>query len=195
MTEPSPDRDLTPEDPSGPSMPRWVPVLIGLVLVVLAALAVYTGLQYREGETLTSQVKPQRDTGRGAAPPGEPDAGASLVLPGSGADNTPSANEPVQGSARAVITGGAAGVQSTVRMWASRGMMLRVTPSASMVYVNDLPIGEAAQFDTDTEVYDFAQPGSYTVRVVAPGGAERTFIVTANDDAERDIAIIEAALE
>ena len=59
----------------------------------------------------------------------------------------------------------------------------------------DLPIGEASQFDSDDEIYDFAAPGSYTVRVVAPGGAERTFIVTAGDDAERDIAVIEAKLE
>lgn len=195
MTEPSPGSDLTPEEPRV-AMPRWIPVVIGLLLVGLAALAVYTGLRYREGETLTSKIEPRERAPReGAAPPGEPGAGASLVLPGSEADNTPSANEAVQGSARAVITGGSGGVQTTVRIWASRGMMLRVTPSASMVYVNDLPIGEAAQFDTEDEVYDFAAPGSYNVRIVAPGGAERTFIVTAGDDAERDIAVIEAKLD
>jgi hypothetical protein len=195
MTEPSPERDLIAEEP-GAAMPRWVPVLIGAILVTLAALAVYTGLRYREGKTITAHVQPQRDVTRGAAPPGEPGAGESLVLPGEeGSDNTPAANEPVQGSARAVITGGAGGVQSTVRMWASRGMMLRVTPGTAMVYVNDLPIGEVSQFDTEDEVYDFAEPGSYTVRLVAPGGAERTFIVTASDEAERDIAVIDAKLD
>lgn len=195
MTEPSPGNDLTPGEP-GVGMPRWVPVLIGLVLVSLAALAVYTGLRYRESGTLTSQVEPgARAPREGAAPPGEPGAGASLVLPGSDADNTPSANEAVQGSSRAVITGGAGGVQTTVRMWASRGMLLRVTPPSSMIYVNDLPIGEATQFDTEDEVYDFAAPGSYNVRIVAPGGAERTFVVTATDEAERPIAVIEAKLE
>ena len=194
MTEPSPENDLRPEEPASPLMPRWVPVLIGLVLVALAALAVYTGLNYRDGETLTERVPPRRDVATGAAPPGEPGAGASLVLPGNAGNNAPRANEPVEGSSRAVITGGADGVQSTVRIWATRGMMLRVTPADAMVYVNDLPIGEVAQFDSEEEVYEFAEPGSYTVRIVGPSGAERTFIVTATDEAQREVALIEGNL-
>ena len=193
--EPSPENDVTNEEPAAAQIPRWIPVLIGVVLVSLAALAVYTGLRYREGDTLTERITPQRDVAQGAAPPGGPAAGASLVLPGETGDNVPAANEPVEGTARAVITGGAGGVQSTVRIWASRGMMLKVTPSEAMVYVNDLPIGEVAHFDSADEVYDFAEPGSYTVRIVGPGGAERTFIVTATDEAEREVALIEGDLK
>ena len=195
MTEPSPEqRDLSAEEPAGTPMPRWVPVAIGAILVTLAALAVYTGLRYRDRDTLTAKMEPRRERRSASAPPGEPGAGASLILPGSAGDNTPVANEPVQGSSRAVITGGRGGVQGTVRMWASRGMMLKATPADAMVYVNELPIGEASQFDTPDEVYDFAEPGSYNVKLVAPSGAERTFVVTVSDDAERDVAVIEAAL-
>lgn len=192
MTEHSPESDLTKDEPTAAQIPRWVPVLIGLVLVSMAALAIYTGLRYREGTTLTERVPAQREVPQGSAPSGGPGAGASLVLPG---DVTPAANAPVEGSARAVITGGAGGVQSTVRIWASRGMMLDVTPAESMVYVNEVPIGEVAQFDSEDEVYDFAEPGSYNVRIVAPTGAERTFIVTATDTAEREVALIEGEIK
>src|SRR5689334_5646083 len=130
----------------GASMPRWVPILIGAVLVIMAALAVYTGMRYRDDATLTQQVHPRRDRGMTSAPPGEPGAGASLVVHDSaGEDNTPAANAPVQGSSRAVITGGPGGIESTMRIWARRGMQLDVTPAESMVYVNDVPVGHANQ--------------------------------------------------
>ena len=180
---------------SGPGMPRWVPILIGAILVAMAGLAVYTGLRSRDEGLLTSQVKPQRDPGMNAAPPGEPEPGASLVMHGgAGDDSTPAAKPPVQGKARAVITGGPGGVQATVRIWARRGMMLDITPSESLVYVNDMMIGHARQFDTDDEIYDFPAPGSYTVRVVGPQNQEKTFIVTAADDAKDDVAHIKAQL-
>jgi hypothetical protein len=174
-------------------MPRWVPILIGSVLVVMAALAVYTGLRYRDGDTLTEQIHPRTHHGMTAAPVGEPGAGASLVMPGE-EDSTPAANAPVQGSSRAMISGGPGGVETMVRIWARRGMMLDITPSDAMVYVNNMLIGQASQFDTDDEIYDFAAAGSYTVRVVAPDGKQKTFIVTAADDAKQDVARIKAAL-
>jgi hypothetical protein len=59
-----------------------------------------------------------------------------------------------------------------------------------MVYVNDLPIGQVSQFNSMDEVYDFAEPGSYTVKIVSPKGAEKTFIVTAGDDAKQEVARI-----
>ena len=67
MTEPTPDSPLLPEehesDPGTP-MPRWVPVIIGVMLVVMAGLAVYTGLRYRNDGTLDHRsVRPQRDRG------------------------------------------------------------------------------------------------------------------------------------
>lgn len=201
MTEPSPEthgeRDAT--EPETAPMPRWVPVAIGVVLVVMAALAIYTGMRYRN-ETLVDLVRnggkaPARTT-NAPAPPGEPEAGASLVIPGHSGENVPAANEPVAaGSPRAVITGGPGGVAATVRIWARRGVMLHVQPADTMVYVNEMPIGEAKQFDTLDEVYDFAQPGSYTVRLVAPGYREKQYVVTAAEDAAEDIARITARLD
>jgi hypothetical protein len=190
MTEPR-----TPDyEPASPGMPRWVPVLIGALLVVMAGLAVFTGLRYREPDTLTERVQPRRERRAASAPPGEPVAGASRVMHGRDGEATPTASAPVTGEARAVITGGPGGVQSTVRIWARRGMVLQVTPADAMVYVNGLLIGQANQFDTTDEIYDFAEPGSYTVRIVSPAGAEKTFIVTAADDAQQDVATIAGAL-
>jgi hypothetical protein len=73
-------------------------------------------------------------------------------------------------------------------------MMLNVLPEDAMVYVNDLPIGHVSQFNSMDEVYDFAEPGSYTVRIVAADGREKTFVVTAAEDAKEDIARISAKL-
>jgi hypothetical protein len=197
MTEqPTPEPPVTEGGEPGAGMPRWVPVLIGLVLVSIAALAVYTGLRYRESDTLTRHVTPQRDRTHVPAPPGEPGAGASLVMHGrEGEDTTPAAGEPVEGESRAVISGGPGGVSATVRMWARRGMILSVEPPDAMVHVNGMLIGQARQFDTADEVYDFAAPGSYTVRVVAPSGAEKTFVVTAADEAQDDVATIAVKLK
>lgn len=200
MTEPTPD--VTPrrdEDPvnvePGSGIPRWVPVAIGLLLVVMAGAAIYTGLRYRAPDTLTEQVRPRRDRGNTPAPPGEPGAGASLVYHGAEGENTPTANEAVTGEARAVISGGPGGVESVARMWARRGMVLNVLPEDAMVYVNELPIGQVRQFNTMDEVYDFATLGSYTVKVVANNGKSKTFIVTASEDAKQDVARVSAKLE
>jgi hypothetical protein len=196
MTEPVPEErphesTVEPGDDHDPApMPRWIPVLIGVLLVVLAGLAVYTGLHYRNDDSLTSKVPPRRDRSTTPAPPGEPGAGASLVLHGESGENTPTASAPVTGDARAVISGGTQGVTSTVRIWARRGMVMNVLPEDSMVYVNDLPIGQVSQFNTLDEVYDFAEPGSYTVKIVSPKGEEKTFIVTAGNDAKQEIARI-----
>ncbi|MBV9495631.1 MAG: PEGA domain-containing protein [Acidobacteria bacterium] len=182
------------EVPEPALFPKWVPLAIGIVLVALAALAVYTGLRYRT-TNLVNIVHPRtpRSAPRPAAtaPPGEPEAGASLMS----GDNTPVANEPVSGNSRAVITNtGAAGVSSTVRIWARRGMTLSVVPEDAVVYVNDVAIGEANQFEGPNEVYDFAQPGSYTVRLVAAGYKEATYIVTADPNAKGEVARIEVKL-
>jgi hypothetical protein len=179
-----------------PHLPRWVPTLIGAVLVVLAGLAVYTGVRY-QNPTLSDAMRPRRTTtaATGGGPPGEPGPGASLVFPGDSGDNAPTASDAVTGRARAAITGGGtAGVTGAVRLWARRGMMTNVAPDDAMIYVNDLPIGEAKQFNTPDEVYDFPAPGSYTVRVVAPGYKERVFVLTAADNAQEEIARIDVKL-
>jgi hypothetical protein len=197
MTAELPPQRPEPEPESEP-LPRWIPVLIGVVLVAMAALAVYTGMRYREsGNTFTNIVHPRRVTGTAPAPapPGEPQPGASLVYPGDDASNTPNANAPVTGRARAEITGGGAGgVQTTLRLTARRGMILAIVPNDAMVYVNDLLIGQANQFDKPDEVYDFPAPGSYTIRLSAPGYRDRQFIVTVAENAQAEVAKIEGAL-
>src|SRR5512142_2339747 len=197
MTDQSPanqterERDL--DDESTP-MPRWVPVAIGVVLVTLAALAVITGLGYRD-QTLVRIVQPHGRSMRpvAPAPPGEPEPGASLIFPGD--SNIPTASEPVKGESRAEISGGPNGVNSVVRLWARRGMRTDITPSDAVVYVNDVAIGQASQFNSETEEYDFAAPGSYTVKFVAPGYKERAFIVTAADNAKDEVAKIKTTLD
>ena len=198
MSEPPAGPPRERHAPGEPHLPRWVPATIGVVLVVLAALAVYTGVRYRNPTLAEGIVHPRKSTPAvtGEGPPGEPGPGASLVFPGESGDNAPTASETVTGRARATISGGgAAGVTAAVRLWARRGMMTNVVPDDAMVYVNDLPIGEAKQFSKHDEVYDFPAPGSYTVRIVAPGYKERVFIVTALDDAKDEIARLDVRLE
>jgi hypothetical protein len=180
-----------------PAMPRWVPGVIGVVLVAMAALAVYTGLRYRTPTLANGIVKsrrPARSMTNGAGPPGEPEPGASLVFPGDAADNAPAAHEAVTGRARAEITGTGHGIQSTVRIWARRGMMTNVVPDDAMVSVNDLVIGQAKQFDKPDEIYDFPAPGSYTIHISAPGYKDQQFIVTVADDAKQEIARLDVKL-
>jgi hypothetical protein len=180
-----------------PVMPPWVPALIGVVLVSMAALAVYTGIRYRNPPGLTNPVikrHPVRPMAGGAGPPGEPEPGASLIFPGD-ADNTPAAREAVAGNARAVITGSGHGITSTVRIWARRGMLTNVTPGDAMVSVNDLVIGQAKQFSTMDEVYDFPAPGSYTIHLSAPGYKDQQFVITVADDAKLEIARLDVRLE
>jgi hypothetical protein len=179
-----------------PLMPRWVPGAIGVVLVAMAGLAVYTGVRYRTPTLSNAVVKPRpaRASTAGAGAPGEPEPGASLVFPGDGADNTPTASEAVTGRARAEITGTGHGITSIVRIWARRGMMTNVVPDEAMVSVNDLVIGQAKQFDKPDEIYDFPAPGSYTIRISAPGYKDQQFIVTVADDAKQEIARLDVKL-
>jgi len=179
-----------------PLMPRWVPGVIGIVLVLMAALAVYTGLRYRTPTLANGVVKsrrPARAMTSGAGAPGEPEPGASLMFPGD-ADNAPAAHEAVTGRARAEITGTGHGITSTVRIWARRGMMTNVVPDDAMVSVNDLVIGQAKQFDKPDEIYDFPAPGSYTIHISAPGYKDQQFIVTVADDAKQEIARLDVKL-
>ena len=129
------------------------------------------------------------------APPGEPEPGASRVLSGNEGGDIPAAHEDDGSGSHAEITGGAEGVTAVVRMTARRGMQIKSTPADAVVYINNVQIGQARQFDTEDEAYDFAAPGSYTIRLIAPGYKERVFIVTAADDAADEVAHIEAKLE
>jgi hypothetical protein len=184
--------------PDSPSMPPWVPAVIGVVLVAMAALAVYTGIRYRTPALANAVIKtrrPARPMTGGAGPPGEPEPGSSLVFPGDAADNTPTASEAVPGRARAQITGSGHGITSTVRIWARRGMMTNVVPDEAMVSVNDLVIGQAKQFNTADQIYDFPAPGSYTIRISAPGYKEQQFVVTVAENAKQELAKLDVKLE
>lgn len=201
MSEHPPEETSGPEHPHPPVeepqlMPRWVPIVIGVVLVALAALAVVTGLRYRES-TLVSRFERHATAARpgGAAPPGEPEAGASRVFSGNEGANVPQANIADDSRSRAAISGGPGGVSSIIRMTARRGMQIRSSPSDAVVYVNDIAVGHAREFDSEDEIYDFAAPGSYDVRVVAPGFKERHYVVVASEDAADAVALIDVKLE
>ena len=204
MTEPTPDipppPELKPDErhrdavPDAEVMPRWVPVMIGVVLITIGILAVATGFRLPQNPFTERDRAPRKGLSRATAPApsGEPDAGGSLVMSGGG---IPEAQQPVSGSSRAVVSGGPGGVAATVRIWARRGIIVKATPADALIYVNELAIGHASQFDTEDEVYDFPEPGSYNVRVTAPGHRERVYVVTAAENAQQDIAVIEAALD
>ena len=195
MTE-EPTAQPPDEEPPPELMPRWVPIAIGVVLVTFAALAVVTGLRYRD-TTLVEMVRPRGELprGGGSAPPGEPEPGASRVFGGSEGANIPQANEPLPGDARAEIAGGPGGVSAVVRLRARRGMQVRADPANAVVYVNDVPVGTAREFDAPEEVYDFAETGSYDVRLIAPGYRERHFVVSVTQDAPQDVVRLVAKLE
>jgi hypothetical protein len=175
--------------PEEAPLPKWIPVLIGAVLVALAGLALFTGLRYRQN-TLVSIVHPRRAVplSNTPAPPGEPEAGASLIN-----ESAPAAHPPVAaGQARAIVTGTGNAVESNVLIHARRGMTVNIVPDDAVIYVNDVAIGQAKQFAN--QAYEFASPGSYTIRVNAPGFRDRTFTVTVAENAPNEIAKIEAKL-
>lgn len=177
-------------------MPGWVPTLIGAILVAMAALAVYTGLRYRAPALTTAVIRTHRQprvVSSGGAP-GEPEPGASLAFPGDGTDNTPAAREAVGGQARAEITGTGTNITSTVRLAARRGLLTNVVPPEAMISVNDVMIGEASQFDSPNEVYDFAAPGSYTIHISAPGYKDQQFVVNVSGTAKQEIARLDVKL-
>ncbi len=173
-TEPPRERHVSDHG----ELPRWVPTLIGVVLVLMAALAVYTGIRFRNPTLANGIIKnrrPPRMTGGG--PPGEPEPGASLVFP----ENSPIAGGP--------------SVVGAAQMSARRGLIVNVLPEDAMVYINGVAIGEARQFNTLDKVYDFPAEGLYTVRIVAPGYKDAQFAVTASENAKLEIARIDARLQ
>ncbi len=192
MSEQPPETQRDRHVPEEPKLPSWVPTVIGIVLVIMAALAVYTGLRYRN-PTLANGIIRTRHPPRamtGGGPPGEPEPGASLVFP----ENAPDANEPLDTRARAEISGGPGSVIGVPHLIARRGMIANVLPDDALIYVNGVLIGQAKQFNTADEVYDFPAPGSYTIRLTAPGYKEAQYVITASDNAQEEIARIDAKL-
>src|SRR3954464_813857 len=102
MTEVPPAAAPEEEEPPPPPLPKWIPILIGVILVALGILAVATGVRYRQQGTIVNIVRPRRvPQSNSPAPPGEPEAGASLIFDG----NAPDAHPSVGGKSRATITG------------------------------------------------------------------------------------------
>src|SRR5439155_9973706 len=155
-----PPRERHPHEQ--PLLPTWVPTVIGVILVIMAALAVYTGIRFRNPTLANGIIKSRRPPRAmtGGGPPGEPEPGASLVFP----ENAPTAGPPA--------------VVGAQQLTARRGMITNVLPDDAMVYVNGVAIGEVRQFNTADEVYDFPAEGSYTVRLIAPGHKEAQYVIT-----------------
>lgn len=188
---PSDKPDESPETSTG--MPRWVPVLIGVVLVGMGVLAVMTGLKYRGGGTLgraferaTSVAIPSE----GGAP-GEPQPGASRVVHGASGDYRPEAM-PLSGDdsqSTVVIRGGVEGVFPSIRLSAQRAMRVQVEPADAMIYINERPIGTADQLQ-DPDLYEFPSEGQYTIRLSASGYEEVEYVVEVDPSAPNEIAVI-----
>ena len=80
-------------------------------------------------------------------------------------------------------------------MAARRALVTNVLPDDAMVYVNGVLIGEAKQFNAAHEGYDFPAPGSYTIKLTAPGYKDAQFVVNASDEAQQEIARLDVRLQ
>jgi hypothetical protein len=195
MSEPPGVEDPDEIEPPVAPMPRFIPVLLGVVLVALAALAVYTGVKRRApllDPSLAQSRTVQQDDG-GA--PGEPQPGASRVLHGESGENIPVAEPMAEPDpSRVAITGGPGGVSDVVRLRARRGLQVLAEPATAVVYVNESPIGEARQFARADSVYEFAEEGTFNVRIASNGYDDVLFEVTADQTADAEIAVLNATL-
>lgn len=177
----------------GRGMPGWVPIVIGLVLVVMGVLAVMTGLRYRGGGTLGRAFERAASVAipsEGGAP-GEPQPGASRVVHGAAGDHGPEAL-PLSGDSSqstVVIRGGEGGVIPSIRLSAQRAMRVQVEPSDAMIYINDTAIGTADQFQ-EPDLYEFPTEGQYTIRLAATGYEEIEYVVEVDPSAPNEIAVI-----
>jgi len=196
----SEDRGPSPEDdtenaPQVVALPRWVPALLGLVLVAMAGLAVYTGLTYRAKPLVRGLVKRASQLTHREGP-AEQQAGGSRVLPGSTGDQLPRGNVPTGGAESAFsITGAGNRVESTVRLSAKRGALLRVVPEDAIFYVNDQLMGPVKPYSTTQEAYEFPEEGSFTIRVAAEGYADEMFEVVVAPDSKVEVASITTKLK
>lgn len=179
-------------------MPKWIPVAIGLVVIALAGLAVYTGFTNKVrtlGSSLTRRnAKPQTTAGGGA--PGEPTPGASRVIHGESGENIPrpapmSADEG--GEMKIVARGDT--IVATMKLRARRGFVLEVTPDDTDIYVNNQAIGTAAQFRSEDQAYEFPAQGDYAVRLVADGYQEAEYRISADPAATDELATIRMQLQ
>ncbi|HXI14311.1 MAG TPA: hypothetical protein VNM92_16965 [Thermoanaerobaculia bacterium] len=186
---PGDDSDHAPEVVG---LPTWVPALLGLVLVAMAGLAVYTGLTYRAKPLVRGLVKRASQITHREGP-AEEQAGGSRVMPGTSGD--PRGNEPSGGAqSKGVITGTGNSIESAIRLPAKRGVVLRVVPEDAIFYVNDQLMGPVKPYSTNLEAYEFPEEGSFVIRVSAEGYADQLFEVVVAPDSKVELARIETKL-
>lgn len=174
--------DLEPSEPVV-KLPAWIPILLGLVLVTMAAFAVYTGMTHRGKPFARALGHPVSLARRAVA----------NVLPGDTEDPAPHPATPVTTS-KMVVVGDGKSITSTTMLRAERGMMIKAEPNTAAVYVNDRLIGTAAQFSRLDSVYEFPAEGNFTVRLMADGFEDAVYLVTVEPEADQEIAAIEVRL-
>lgn len=181
------------------SLPKWVPIGLVLVLLSMALLAVYTGLNYRNVSLSRGlrRVVPPRPSSRLAETgvPGEPQPGASRVVHGERGEAIPQPNAFDPDLSPNAIRSEGGAVIPVIRLAARRGLLVRVTPDDALVYVNGQPIGAAKQFSSSDQIYEFAAQGRFSVRLVAPGYHEVEYEISANQEADDEVAVINTKLQ
>lgn len=194
------DREIAPDTsrdddlPPPAVLPKWVPILIGLILIGMAGLALWTGLKYRDEAFRRPVVRLPIKTAPagGIGAPGEPQAGASRMS----GDAVPDPHPATPGeNARFSISNQSGAIAGSTRISASRGMLIDVKPESALVYVNGKAIGEAKQFSDVDSMYEFAEPGNYNVRIVEEGFGEADYTITADPDSETEVAIVKVELQ
>jgi hypothetical protein len=180
-------------------LPMWVPAAIGMTLVALAAMAVYTGFHTR--------VRPVESTGAvspftesdglypedSGGPPGAPGPGGSRVSP----DGEVPLPESLETAAEPglSITGNATGVRGQMTIVVRRGLVFDVKPADAVIYVNDVAVGSARQFASADQAYEFAEEGQFSVRIAAPGYDEAELEVSAGAEAAEEIVEVSLHLK
>lgn len=203
MTETQPEDQGQQEprrgDPPIVSLPKWVPIGLGLVLLIMALLAVYTGLNYRNVSLSRGlrRVVSNRPSSRIAETgvPGEPQPGASRVVHGEHGEAIPQPKEFDPDLSPSAIRSEGGAVIPVIRLAARRGLLVRVTPDDALVYVNGQPIGAAKQFSSSDQIYEFADQGRFSVRLVAPGYHEVEYEISASQEAADEVAVINTKLQ
>ncbi|MCM2313865.1 MAG: hypothetical protein NDJ92_01765 [Thermoanaerobaculia bacterium] len=201
-SSPEQPAELTAAEEETPlALPRWVAPAIGLALVAIAAMAVWTGFRPRtrpEARLVITEPAVSRSTGMpedSGGAPGNPEPGASRMVQSESGGAVPDAQPLPEGELpRITIEGNQAGVTQTSSVEVRRGIAFDADRPDAIVYVNDLPIGDAGQYSAKDQAYEFAQEGTFNVRVVAKDGTEARFVVVATAAAQTDVLMIRVRL-
>lgn len=201
MTEPGQQAPDTPppQEERRLALPAWVPAAIGLTLVLLAAMAVYTGFrtQVRPPERVDGLTPFSASDGlypeESGGSPGAPGPGGSRVSP----EGEVPAPEPLGeegGTAGIAIEGDATGLVGKQSLTARRGLVFDVQPPDAVIWVNNVAVGAARQFASVDQAYEFAEEGVFTIRITAPGHAEMEIDVSADHGADQELAEVSVKL-